>query len=449
MSQILFNVSINDLNEIFDRTFCQPAEIKNLTLNNLRYADDLVLVSETSSGLQNCLDRLQEYCDKWRLTVNIKITQTMVVEKRQSSISKTSFTYKNNALDICKSYPYLGTIISQNGQFKFNINELYKKTSRAMYTLLGNVNKFYAVNIKLLTDSFDKMILPICTYNCEVSGVSFFSSKSSPSDFLSEKQCENPIDKLQGSFLKHILSVHSRAYNWVVESETNRNPVIPHIVRRMIGFYNHLKNSESPIIIDSLKLSVELNEEGKTSWFISVKKIGEALNTPIDLLVNSKVLLNKSLNESIEQLWHFKNTLYEQGKLQLYTSLKERPGFENYLNLPNKKLRQAITKLRTSAHKFTIETGRFDYRKRNEKICPFCCDGNGEEMHYLTQCQNSIISRTRAELLETFHKNRKCIHKLTQTELTNAILACQNDDMLSETGLLCLKIQEAFEKGAS
>ena len=42
----------------------------------------------------------------------------------------------------------------------------------------------------------------------------------------------------------------------------------------------------------------------------------------------------------------------------------------------------------------------------------------------------------------------KGIHKLTQIEFTNAILACQNDDMLSETGLLCLKIQEAFEKEA-
>ena len=33
----------------------------------------------------------------------------------------------------------------------------------------------------------------------------------------------------------------------------------------------------------------------------SVKKIGEALSTPTDPLVNSKVLLNKRLNESIEQ----------------------------------------------------------------------------------------------------------------------------------------------------
>ena len=34
--------------------------------------------------------------------------------------------------------------------------------------------------------------------------------------------------------------------------------------------------------------------------------------------------------------------------------LKECPGFENYLNLPNRKLRQAITKLRIIAHKFPI-----------------------------------------------------------------------------------------------
>ena len=36
----------------------------------------------------------------------------------------------------------------------------------------------------------------------------------------------------------------------------------------------------------------------------------------------------------------------KQGKLQLCTSLKEHPRFENYLNLCNEKLRQAITKLR-------------------------------------------------------------------------------------------------------
>ena len=79
-----------------------------------------------------------------------------------------------------------------------------------------------------------------------------------------------------------------------------------------------------------------------------------------------------------------------------------------------------------------------------------CCDGIaiGDELHYLTQCRNSIISRAKVELLEPFHKKWKGIHKLRQIELTKTILACQNDDMVSETGLLCLKIQEAFKKEA-
>ena len=104
--------------------------------------------------------------------------------------------------------------------------------------------------------------------------------------------------------MKHILGAHSQASNWAVESETNKNSVISHIVRRMIGFYHHLRKSESPIIINSLKLSMELN--AKTSWFTSIKKIAETPSTPIDLLVNFKLLLNKRLNESIEQSWHFK-----------------------------------------------------------------------------------------------------------------------------------------------
>ena len=65
--------------------------------------------------------------------------------------------------------------------------------------------------------------------------------------------------------MKHILGIHSRASNWTVEGETNRNSVIPHIdKRRIMRFYNHLRNSENPIVIGSLKLSMELNEERKT-----------------------------------------------------------------------------------------------------------------------------------------------------------------------------------------
>ena len=110
LSPILFDIFINVLNEMFDKTFCQTEKIKNLTLNNLRYVDDLVLVSETSSGLKNCLDRLQEYCNKLRLTVNINNKKKKKNYGSGKVKNQTSFIYKNSALDMCKFYSYLGTI---------------------------------------------------------------------------------------------------------------------------------------------------------------------------------------------------------------------------------------------------------------------------------------------------------------------------------------------------
>jgi hypothetical protein len=42
------------------------------------YADDVILLSETLEGLQNCLEKLHKYCEVWGLQVNIKKTKSMI-----------------------------------------------------------------------------------------------------------------------------------------------------------------------------------------------------------------------------------------------------------------------------------------------------------------------------------------------------------------------------------
>ena len=70
---ILFNLFINEINSIFDETYCQEAWIGSIAINcRLLYADNLVIVSETSSGLQKSLNWQQFYCEKWTLVVNNK-----------------------------------------------------------------------------------------------------------------------------------------------------------------------------------------------------------------------------------------------------------------------------------------------------------------------------------------------------------------------------------------
>ena len=45
------------------------------------------------------------------------------------------------------------------------------------------------------------MKLHTYTCSCEVWGTCYFPKNLSPADFLLEKQCKNPLDKLHWSFL--------------------------------------------------------------------------------------------------------------------------------------------------------------------------------------------------------------------------------------------------------
>ena len=51
---------------------------ENEPINALMYADDLILISETKEVLQNQIDKLCEYCVKWKLNINTKKTKIMI-----------------------------------------------------------------------------------------------------------------------------------------------------------------------------------------------------------------------------------------------------------------------------------------------------------------------------------------------------------------------------------
>ena len=79
-----------------------------------------------------------------------------------------------------------------------------------------------------------------------------------------------------------------------------------------------------------------------------------------------------------------------------------------------------------------------------ERICLLCCEGIGDVCHYLTQCNKEEIKKVRPKFMMLFYQNWKGIEKLSNEELCRPILPCQNEDLLVEIGILCLKIQETL-----
>ena len=144
-------------------------------------------------------------------------------------------------------------------------------------------------------------------------------------------------------------------------------------------------------------------------------KIAKIVGINQDILEESKNRIDQALKKQLEKKWYSNKEKYSQGKLKLCTSFKEHPGFENYLNEPNPKLCQSITKIRISAHKFPIETGHFENKNQTDRICPLCCDGIGNELHYLIECKNKAITKTWSEILKPFYNRWKGIQKLTRS----------------------------------
>ena len=73
LSPMLFNLYLNEIPTLLDKMDTNPIILPDGSkLNCLLYADDLILISNTSEGLQRSLDTLSKFCDDWLLNHEIK-----------------------------------------------------------------------------------------------------------------------------------------------------------------------------------------------------------------------------------------------------------------------------------------------------------------------------------------------------------------------------------------
>ena len=178
LSPFLFSLFLNDLEDFLLskninglNTITQNIEIEletYLKIFIMLYADDTVLLAESAEDLQTQLNAFSEYCDNWKLKVNVNKTKIMVFGIGRLT-HNPKFYYKNIDIEIVKEFNYLGVIYTKTCNFDANKKHLADKALRAMYEVL-KLGRLYKLSIKLQLDLFDKMIKPILLYGCEVWG---------------------------------------------------------------------------------------------------------------------------------------------------------------------------------------------------------------------------------------------------------------------------------------
>ena len=165
MSPILSNIFQNDLHDIFQGS--DPIKMGDIHFNSLSWADDLSLLPASESGLQSCLNQLQNYCRQWGITINTKKTKSMVFSS--SRWTPTKMFIGETPIECVKNFQYLGFHLSY--KFKNLIADREAKAMKMANMVHRALRTSNNVSIKLSMSLLDKQITPILLYGSAVWGI--------------------------------------------------------------------------------------------------------------------------------------------------------------------------------------------------------------------------------------------------------------------------------------
>ena len=78
LSPTLFNIHLSDLPEMLNIASTTEVLLRERPTNCLLYADDLVVFARSAKGLQRILTKLESFCEKGDLNVNLDKTKVMI-----------------------------------------------------------------------------------------------------------------------------------------------------------------------------------------------------------------------------------------------------------------------------------------------------------------------------------------------------------------------------------
>ncbi len=382
VSPVLFNLYINDLVDVINRTN-KGVEIGDRTVSIMLYADDICLLSENEEDMQHMINELEKWCQKWDMKVNTD--KTMIVHFRPQSCDRTDKVFRYGADEICivPRYKYLGLVLDEHLNYHITAQMVAKSACRALGILIAKCKASGGMPYNVYTKLYDSLVQPIISYGAAIWGTT-------------EYAC---IKSVQYKASRFYLGVGKYTPNTAVQGEMAwpfpQQRVGICITRAWCRFMNMAEHRLNKFIFDWS------NSRNLKNWNHRVRNLYR--NLEMDHLcqkehtVNSAAVLdymNSVLGEYHEQKWwqdmNRQNALRGQGrnKLRTYQKFKKKYEVESYLTKTMQfKYRCSFAKFRCGVAPLRIETGRYENLQEEERICSVCTMGEVEsEFHAIMRC---------------------------------------------------------------
>lgn len=344
------------------------------------FADDLVLLSESPQGLQNCLNRLKDYTEKWNLTVNINKTKIIIFNKGGHKFSKFSFWFGGEKIEITQQYCYLGIIFTACGSFTAACRNLLDKASRAFFKIIQLNTRDHA---QLTLRLFDSLVTPILTYAAEVWGP-LAAHNINKKDFKTICDSIN-VEKLNIKLCKYLLGVNRKSVNDAVRGELGRYPLLITILGHSMKYWSRCESLDETTLLKQSLIDSTLHNSKDDNWCQCMQSI-------LTKFYGSNLLDTMKVEYSNSWLY----AINCSKKLRTYCTFKNDFVMENYVLIHDLRTRRCFSKLRISAHGLAIETGRYcrPPTPAENRFCILCKNHSIEdEYHMVMECPQYVNER--------------------------------------------------------
>ena len=138
LSPLLFDVYVNELSELLNKSGI-GGNLSGTLINHMLYADDICIVSLSSSGLQHLLNICSDYCERHDLTFNAKKSMCMYFSTSINKHCGLPVIYLGNCeCQFVNEVKYLGVMIHSSMKTTIDVTRQTKKFYMQANLLLRN-----------------------------------------------------------------------------------------------------------------------------------------------------------------------------------------------------------------------------------------------------------------------------------------------------------------------
>ena len=160
-SPLLFNLFTADLPSIFDG---QGATLAGKKIPLILYADDMVILSNSPTELQDMLNKLGTYLNKNKLKMNTDKTKIMIFHKgRLPDTAKRDFYADNVIFEKVKEFVYLGLTLTPQLAYSKHLEKINAK-ARARMGQIFSKTPVLNTDFKMAQDLFNVYIKALYDY---------------------------------------------------------------------------------------------------------------------------------------------------------------------------------------------------------------------------------------------------------------------------------------------